>query len=93
MNQRSPSPFTLLLTYFALLLLLAASVVVAQLETGGGEFLATITIAAAKTGLVAIVFMQLRHESNITRVFASAGLLWLAVLIGLTFTDVLTRDY
>ncbi len=50
-----------------------------------------LAIASAKVTLILLFFMHLLHSSRITWLALSAGLLWLALLIGLTMTDYLTR--
>jgi caa(3)-type oxidase subunit IV len=41
--------------------------------------------------LVMIFFMHLRSSHYLLRIVAAAGFLWLALLIGLAFTDVAVR--
>ncbi|MGE7418772.1 cytochrome C oxidase subunit IV family protein [Methylobacterium tarhaniae] len=48
-------------------------------------------IAGAKTALVALVFMQLKHASGLVRIVAACGLFWAAILFTLTLADVLSR--
>jgi caa(3)-type oxidase subunit IV len=37
--------------------------------------------------------MHLRHSTMLTRIVVGGGLLWLAILIGLTLSDFLTRNW
>jgi hypothetical protein len=37
--------------------------------------------------------MHLRWSSNLLRIVVASSLLWLAILIGLTLSDVFTRDW
>src|SRR5262249_9013520 len=50
-----------------------------------------LSIAAAKSFVVAIVFMELRERSGLMIAFAAAGFFWLFILIWLAGTDFLTR--
>lgn len=50
-----------------------------------------LVIASVKALLVALFFMHLLHSSRLTWVVAGAGLFWLAILLGYTLTDYLTR--
>jgi cytochrome c oxidase subunit 4 len=50
-----------------------------------------LAIASAKVILILLFFMHLLHSSRITWLALTAGLLWLALLIGLTTADYLTR--
>jgi cytochrome c oxidase subunit 4 len=50
-------------------------------------------IAALKAFLVAYLFMRLREEKALVRIFAGAGLFWLLILLVLTGADYLTRSW
>jgi cytochrome c oxidase subunit 4 len=78
-------------TAAALFILLIASVVTAMLHLGDAGLPIALTISAVKICLVALFFMHLRVASGVARLFAGAGLFWLAILIALTFGDYLTR--
>jgi len=43
--------------------------------------------------LVIFYFMHVRYSSPLTWVFAGAGFLWLIILIVLTLSDFLTRNW
>lgn len=75
----------------ALGVLLVATLLASALVGGALGLLIAMLIATAKALLVALYFMHIRFTRGIVRVFAAAGLLWLAILIGLTLADVLTR--
>ncbi len=48
----------------------------------------------ASSAVVLLVFMQVRRGSGLMRIFGTAGLLWLLVLLGLGNLDPATRtDY
>lgn len=76
----------------ALLVLLAATVVLAQVDLGGWNTLASAAIAGAKTWLVLWYFMELRHSDRATWVAAAYGFVLLGVLFWLTFADYLDRE-
>ena len=75
-----------------LIALLALTVVLSKVFSLGvlGTVL-TLGIAVAKAALVVLFFMHLRYGAPIMRLFAAAGLLWLAILMGFTVGDYLTR--
>lgn len=75
----------------ALLLLLVVTGIVWSLHLGTAGVAIGLGIAVTKAMLIAIFFMELRESSALTRLFAVAGLYWLAILIVLTLTDVLSR--
>ena len=41
--------------------------------------------------LVAVWFMHLKDSSRLTWLFAAAGVMWLAIMIGLTMGDTVAR--
>ena len=48
---------------------------------------------AAKTALIALYFMRLRYQPGLVRLFAGAGLFWLAILMVLSLADFFTRAW
>jgi cytochrome c oxidase subunit 4 len=48
-------------------------------------------IATIKATLVVLVFMHLRHGTKLTWVIASAGFVWLCIMITFFFADYLSR--
>jgi cytochrome c oxidase subunit 4 len=82
----------LLMTYLTLVGLLAATVGVAFLPLPGAiKSIAGLAIAVTKAVIIAGVFMNLRRQRGLTMIFAAAGLLWLLLFFGLTWSDYLTR--
>ena len=86
-------PRTYLLVFAALLALTALTVAVNMLPLGGLHAPAALLIAGVKAALVLLFFMHLWDSPRLTWVVALSGLLWLAILIALTMTDYLTRDW
>jgi cytochrome c oxidase subunit IV len=78
--------------YVALLVLLVLTVVVREFHLGEWNLVAALVIAVVKTVLIVLFFMHIRYERGVPRLFAVAGILWLMLLIGLTMSDVLTRQ-
>ncbi|REK18759.1 MAG: hypothetical protein DWQ37_02845 [Planctomycetota bacterium] len=76
----------------ALLVLLVATVAAGLIEGPGLGITTALSIATVKAVLIVLFFMHVRHGSPIVRLAAVAGFLWLALLIGLSMTDLLTRD-
>ena len=75
----------------ALLVLLLTSAGLALLPLGVFNTLSALGISAIKTLLVMAFFMRLRRSPPLLRIAAAVGFAWLAVLIGMTVADVLTR--
>ena len=82
---------TFVLAYLGCLVLLAATIGVSQLERGALNPVLNLSIAAAKAFLIVWFFMHVRRGSPLVRLFAFAGLFWLALMFGLSFSDWLTR--
>lgn len=90
--ERHITPFrTYLLVYLGLILLLAATVGAAFLDLGILNLIITLVIASIKAMLVILYFMHVRESEPATKLFVIAGFIWLAILMGLTLTDYLTR--
>jgi cytochrome c oxidase subunit 4 len=58
----------------------------------GLNVLIALVIAIVKAGLVVLFFMHVKDASKLTWAFATAAFLWLAIMLGLTFNDYLTRS-
>ena len=50
-----------------------------------------LTIAAAKTLLIAIMFMELSLAKSFIRLAAAAAFVWIAIMFALTFSDLAWR--
>lgn len=85
---------TLIAVFVALMALLGATVAVAEVDLGGPwNFAAGAAIAAVKATLIVLFFMNIRYSGPLSRLTATAGLFWLAILFVLTFADYLTRGW
>lgn len=84
-------PKTYLLVFAALLALLALTVGLAYIDLGFFNLIAALTIASVKALLVILYFMHVRYSSDLAKIFAAAGFLWLFLLLGLTLTDYISR--
>jgi cytochrome c oxidase subunit 4 len=49
-------------------------------------------IASIKALLVMLIFMHLRHSTKLTWIIASAGFIWLTIMMSFTFADYLSRN-
>lgn len=80
-----------LIAWALLMALLATTVILAEIGLGRWGPVANLSIAAAKAGIVAWVFMHLRREGALVRLVAGSALIWLAILFVLGLADWLTR--
>lgn len=93
MTKHIVSARTYLLVFASLLILTLTTTEVAEIDLGPFNVVVAITIAVIKASLVVLFFMHMIHTRHRTKVAAGAGLLWLAILISLTLSDVLTRGW
>ena len=82
-----------ILVFAALIVLTSLTTGVAFINLGKWNTIAALVIAVCKASLVVLFFMHLRWSSNLLRIVVASSLLWLAILIGLTLSDVFTRDW
>jgi cytochrome c oxidase subunit 4 len=79
------------LVWAALLALLLLSLGVAYVPMGRLTTVAGIVIAAVKSMLVVLLFMEVASSKPLIRIVAISGLVFLVAMFALTLTDVLTR--
>jgi cytochrome c oxidase subunit IV len=78
-------------TWAILLVLTGATVGVAYLDLGIANDLVALAIAVGKALLVLLFFMHVKESTRLTKLTVAAGFFWLAILIGITLTDYLSR--
>jgi cytochrome c oxidase subunit 4 len=92
MSAEHVVPIRIYLIIFATLLLLTGvTTAVAYVNLGAFNVVVMLLIAFFKASIVILYFMHVRFTSRLTQVAAVSGFAWLAILIGLTLSDVLTR--
>jgi cytochrome c oxidase subunit IV len=80
--------------FIGLVVLTLTTAGAAFIDLGGGlNAVVALAIAIGKTLLVTLYFMHLRYSRPLTWVFAGAGIFWLMILLTLTLSDVVTRDW
>lgn len=79
--------------FVALLVLTAVTTAAAFVDLGRLNTVVALVIAVCKASLVVLFFMHLKEQTGMTRVVILAALLWLAVLITITMSDVFTRGW
>ena len=77
----------------ALLGFTALTTAMAYVDLGQWNTIVALIIAVCKATLVALFFMHLRWSPRLMRVVLLSALLWLAILISLTTTDIFSRDW
>ena len=79
--------------WIALLVLTLLTTSVSYLNLGSFNIVVALAIALTKASLVAWIFMGVRYTTPLTKLFVVAGLVWLCILIALTFIDYGTRQW
>lgn len=75
------------LVWFALLALTGITVAVAGINFGGLTVATALIIASVKTYLVLTIFMHLRSETVVFKVFIAVAMFFLIISFVLLFTD------
>jgi cytochrome c oxidase subunit 4 len=66
---------------------------IAKINLGIWNPVVALTIAVIKAVLVILFFMHVRYSSKLTRVTVAAGFFWLLILISLSLSDYISRDW
>jgi cytochrome c oxidase subunit 4 len=93
MHEHVDSIKTYTLVFLSLLVLTAATTIVATIDLGPLNVVMALAIAVVKMMLVALFFMHLRHSTILTKVVVGGGMLWLGILLVLSFADFGTRGW
>lgn len=93
MSEKIVSTKVYFVIFIALLTLTYVTYRMALIDLGWGNTLVALAIAFSKALLVVLYFMHARYGSRLTWVVAGGGLFWLAIMIGLTLSDYLTRGW
>ncbi len=84
---------TYLIVYIVLLALLGATVTAWYLNLGLLGILLGDMVGIVKATIIILYFMHVRSSSKMVWVIAGAGFVWLAILVGLTLSDYLSRGW
>ncbi len=79
--------------FIALIVLTVATVGLSFLDLGPWHLVAGIGIGVIKAVLVILFFMHVLHSDRLTWLVIAAGFFWLALLIGGTIADYLSRPW
>jgi len=88
-----PKVGTLVAVWAALIVLTGTTSAVSYVELGEWNVVVALVIAVTKASLVAWIFMGVRYSTTLTRLFCVAGLVWLSIMILITFSDYNTRKW
>jgi cytochrome c oxidase subunit 4 len=92
-GSASVAPRHLSLGFAALIGLTAATVALCRVNLGAWHGAVGLSIAGIKAALIVLFFMGVWRSSRLTWVIALSGVFWLGLLVGLTMSDVVTRNW
>jgi len=79
---------------FAILMLLTlATTAIGMIDLGRLNVVVALVIATIKALLVVLFFMHIYWSSKLNKLVVVSGVLWLALLLWLTLTDVFSRGW
>ncbi len=95
MSAHTPVPKVnaLVGVWAALIVLTVLTTLISHINLGEFNIVAALFIALIKASLVVWIFMGVRFTTTLTKLFVVAGLVWLSILILLTFSDYSSRDW
>lgn len=93
MSDHIVSTKSYLTVYVILMVLLLLTVGATKVDLGPFNFSISMAIAVTKGVLIVLIFMHVRYNEPLVRVFAAAAFVWLAILITLSLGDYLSRDW
>ncbi|MBV9443902.1 MAG: cytochrome C oxidase subunit IV family protein [Acidobacteriaceae bacterium] len=88
-----PKVGTLVAVWAALVILTGTTSAVSYIELGAFNIVVALLIALIKASLVVWIFMGVRFVTSLTKLFVVAGLVWLSILILLTYSDYSSRNW
>lgn len=93
MTEHIDSIKTYILVFLGLITLTVVTTAVAFVDLGPFSVVVALLIAVCKMLLVALFFMHVRHSTRLTRLVVVSGFVWLLIMIMLTLSDVISRDW
>jgi cytochrome c oxidase subunit 4 len=91
--MQAPSRRPYFVVLGVLLMLTYATIQIAFIDLGPLNLAAALTIAVVKATVVALFFMHLKSSTGLTRVVVAGAIVWLLIMMTLTFSDYLTRGW
>ena len=88
-----PKVGTLVAVWATLVVLTGTTSAVSYVELGEFNIVVALLIALIKASIVAWIFMGVRFSTSLTRLFVVAGLVWLCILLFLTYSDYSSRSW
>jgi cytochrome c oxidase subunit 4 len=81
------------LVWLALIILTFTTTGIAKIDLGTFNIVVAITIAVIKMSMVIWIFMGVRYQTTLTKLFVVAGFFWFLILIVMTAQDYISRNW
>ena len=91
--EHTGSVKTFAMIWVSLLILTGITVGASLVDLGPFNIIVALLIASCKATLVVLFFMEARYSSKITNVTIVSALFFLALLLGLSMTDYVSRGW
>jgi cytochrome c oxidase subunit 4 len=93
-GQHVITPKTYGIVFVALLVLMLATIVAGEYDAGNPyNLIIALAIAVAKMILIVLFFMHVLYSSKLVWVVVGAGFFWFIIMVMITLSDYLTRDW
>jgi cytochrome c oxidase subunit 4 len=92
METATHSPSVYWKTCASLMALLALTWSIGYVNLGSFNLVVALVISISKALLVALIFMHIKRSSRFLHLAATAGVIWLLIMFGLTLGDYFTRN-
>ena len=93
MPAESAGPKTYAKTFLTLMALLALTVGANLVDLGPFNLLIALLVSVCKGLLIILFFMEVRYSHPLVWLFATAGFLWLVLMLIMTLSDYYTRSW
>jgi len=88
-----PKVSTLVAVFLTLIVFTVITTLISYIDLGEWNIVVALLIAVTKACFVAWIFMGVRYTTSLTKLFVVAGLVWLSILITLTYSDYTSRNW
>jgi cytochrome c oxidase subunit 4 len=79
--------------FTALIVLTATTTAISFVDLGPWSTVVALGIAFVKATLVVLFFMHVKYSPRLTQIVIAGGLFWLAIMVGLTLADFVSRGW
>jgi len=88
-----PSVRTYVLVWLTLTIMTFVTYIISTIDLGDWNIVVALLIAFFKMMLVVLIFMNVKADSPLTKLFAGAGFFWMILLLGQVAIDYISRAW